>query len=192
MFVWRRQNQQWLESDDVSDEPGYAEGEVVPFMLQLTGTEKGAVYEVAIEYQCRTASGAAFDYLASVSEEKDSASHMTAPGPVRRDDASIAVPDDPSIASEQPGRIRTWDASFGSGAQGPLPAESCESTKRVVVSLLAQGPNAFLIWGGHLASAADWGQGQGASSQPAPIFMTVSINGSALSRLGIAPAAIRG
>src|SRR2546426_4498129 len=71
IFVWRRQDQQWLDSDDVKDEPGYAEGEAVPFMLQLLGAASGAVYDVTIEYQCRTPAGAAFDHLAGVSDEKD-------------------------------------------------------------------------------------------------------------------------
>jgi hypothetical protein len=192
IFVWDRQDQQWLDSDDVNDLPGYAEGEVVPFMLQLLGTEEGSVYRVVIEYQCRTASGAAFDYLASISDETDSAAHMTAPGPVRREDASIPMPDDPSIASDQPGRVRTWDASFESVAEGPTPAEPCQSTKRVAVSLLAQGPNPFLMWGGHLASANDWGQGQGAAGQSAPIYLTVSINGSEAKELRVALSTITG
>jgi hypothetical protein len=191
MYVWSRQDQQWLDSDNLQDNPGYAEGETIPFMLELVGATNGAVYDVTIEYQCRTPAGAAFDYLGSIADEKDDAINMTPPGPVRREDASILVPDDPSIPFDQPGRrLRTWDASFERMPGGPLPAEPCEDIKRVTLSLLAQGQTAVLIWGGHLAAESDWGEGQGAASQPMPIGMGVSVNSPDPQRLGVGPDAI--
>jgi hypothetical protein len=160
-------------------------------MLQIMGAANGGVYDLTIEYQCRTPDGAAFDYLAGVSDETDDVALTTAPAPARRDDASILLPDEPSIDADVPARrFRAWGASFEGPAEGPLPAGDCESTRQITVSLHAQGTVPVLMWGGHLASDEDWGEGQGASSQPDPISMRVSVNGSETKTLTVAPDAI--
>jgi len=190
LFVWSRQDKQWLDSDNTKDEPGYREGEAVPFMLRIEDTISTGVYEIAIEYECGTPDGAAFDYLSSVSEA-DGATQMTPPGPMGREDSSILIPDDPSITFDGSGRrFRMWGGSFEEIPQGPSPAGPCETEKRVSLSLLSQGDTLFLIWGGHLAARSDWGENQGASSQRAPIHIEASVNQTDAKRLGVGPDSI--
>jgi len=189
LYVWSRQDKRWLDSDDSKDQPGYREGEAVPFMLRIEDTVPG-VYRVALAYECRTGNGAAFDYLANLSEA-DSASLTTSPAPPRREDSSIPVPDDPSITFDGAGRrFRVWGGSFQQMPSGPSPADSCEADKGVGLSLLAQGGALFLIWGGHLGQGSDWGENQGASNQRSPIHVETSVNQAEVKRIGVGPDAI--
>jgi hypothetical protein len=158
-------------------------------MLRIEDTVPG-VYEVALAYECRTGNGAAFDYLANLSEA-DSASLTTSPAPPRREDSSIPVPDDPSITFDGTGRrFRVWGGSFQQMPSGPSPADSCEADKGVGLSLLAQGGALFLIWGGHLGQGSDWGENQGASNQRSPIHVETSVNQAEVKRIGVGPDAI--
>jgi hypothetical protein len=172
------------------DEPGYREGEVVPFMLKIEGAAAGGIYDVALAYGCRTGDGGAFDYLSSLSET-DTASQTTSPAPPRREDSSIPIPDDPAIALDGAGRrFRVWGGSFQEMPTGPSPAGPCESKKEIGLSLLSQGDTLFVIWGGHLATAGDWGANQGASNQRSTINVEASVNQSKAETIGVGPDAI--
>lgn len=190
LFVWSRQQQQWLTSDLARDEPGFPEGDAVPFMLRIDDAVASTLYNVQVTYGCRTSDGAAFDYLSNPSDA-DNASLTTPPGPGRREDASIPIPDDSAIAFDPGGRrFRAWGASFQQAPQGPLPDAPCQTQKRFSLSLMAQGGAIFVVWGGHLASKADWGQNQDASSQRSPIYMEVGLGPGSPLKLGIGPDAI--
>ena len=190
LFIWSRQQRQWLSSDLIREEPGYHEGDVVPFMLRVEHATPSTLYEVQLTYVCRTTDSAAFDYLATPSDA-DNASLTTPPGPARREDASIPIPDDSAISFDASGRrFRAWSASFRQAPEGPLPDGACQTEKRLNLSLMSQGGTMFMVWGGHLASKADWGENQGASSQHSPIFIEVTVGQAASQKLGIGPDAI--
>jgi hypothetical protein len=189
LYVWSRQDKRWLDSDNSRDQPGYRDGEAIPFMLRIEDTVPG-VYEVALAYECRTGEGVAVDYLANLSEG-DSASLATSPAPPRREDSSIPVPDDPSITFDGAGRrFRVWGGSFQQMPSGPSPTVSCQADKGVGLSLLAQGGTLFLIWGAHLAQGSDWGENQGASNQRSPIHVEASVNQAEAKRIAVGPDAI--
>jgi hypothetical protein len=190
-YIWSREDSQWRDSDNTRDGVGYSEGEAVPFLVVIENTMPAAVYQVSLEYQCRTSEGAAFDYLSSISDA-DNASESTAPAPARREDASMLIPDDPSITFDSTGRrFQVWGGSFDRIAVGPSPSDQCENRKSVGLSLLAQGETLFLLWGGHLASSSDWGDNQGASSQQSPLSISASVNDSEAETLAIGEDAIR-
>ena len=190
LFVWSRQDRRWLESENARDEPGYREDEAVPFMLRIEDTVPTTAYEVALQYECRTAQGAAFDYLSSVSEA-DSAAQMIPPGPARREDSAVPIPDDPSITFDGGGRrFQMWGGTFDEMPEGPSPAGACETEKRIDLSLLARSDILFLMWGAHLASSSDWGENAGASSQTSSIYIEASVNQTGARRLGVGPDAI--
>jgi len=190
LFVWSRQEKQWLGSDLVKEEPGYREGDVVPFMLRVEHAVASTLYEVQLKYTCRTSDGAAFDYLSNPSDQ-DNISQMTSPGPGRREDASIPIPDDSAIAFDGSGRrLRAWGASFQQAPEGPSPDEACQADKQFKLRLMTQGETMFITWGGHLASSGDWGQNQGALSQRSPIYIEVTVGQSSPQKLGIGPDAI--
>ena len=190
LFIWSRQQRQWLSSDLIREEPGYYEGDVVPFMLRVEHATPSTLYEVQLTYVCRTTDSAAFDYLATPSDA-DNASLTTAPGPARREDASIPVPDDSAISFDGAGRrFKAWGASFQQTPEGPLPDGACQANKQFKLGLTTQGGTVYVVWGGHLASKNDWGENQGASSQHSPIFIEVTVGQAASQKLGIGPEAI--
>jgi hypothetical protein len=190
LFVWSRQQKQWLGADLTKDDPGYREGDAVPFMIRIDNAVASALYEVEVEYGCHTPDGAAFDYLSNPSDE-DSAIQTTPPGPGRREDASIPIPDDSTISFDASGRrFKSWGGSFHQAPEGPSPNAPCQTDKRISLSLMAQGGSIFLIWGGHLASKSDWGDNQGASSQRSAIYMEVSVGQNSPQKLGVGPDAI--
>ena len=190
LFIWSRQQKQWLSSDLTRDQSGYREGDVVPFMLQIQHTAVSTLYDVQLKYACRTSDGAAFDYLSNPSNE-DSVSQITSPGPGRREDASIPIPDDSAIGFDGNGRrFRAWGASFQQAPEGPSPDGACEANKGFTLRLMTQAGTIFVIWGGHLASSSDWGENQGASSQRSPIDIEVVAGQSSPQRLAIQPDAV--
>src|SRR5207244_646546 len=104
------------------------------------------LYEVQLTYVCRTTDSAAFDYLATPSDA-DNASLTTAPGPARREDASIPVPDDSAISFDGAGRrFKAWGASFQQTPEGPLPesigpeAEAGKREESVLADALFSSP----------------------------------------------------
>jgi len=190
LFIWSRQQKQWLGLELVKEEPGYHEGDVVPFMLRVEHATPSTRYDVQLKYACRASDGAAFDYLSSPSDE-DNLSQTTPPGPGRREDASIPIPDDSAITFDGAGRrFKAWGASFQQAPEGPLPDGACQANKQFTLSLMTQSDTVFLSWGGHLASKSDWGENQGASSQRSSIFIEVTVGQSSPQRLGIGPDAI--
>ena len=190
LFIWSRQRRQWLRSDLAREDPGYREGEAVPFFLRIEDATSGSVYRVEIRYQCLTPAGAAFDYLTGVSEA-DIDALMMAPGPKRHEDASIPIPDDPAISFDPDNsRFHVWGGSFQQTPQGPLPTTPCQDEKRFRVNLMAQDDTLFLMWGAHLASSKDWGENRGASRQKSPVAVEASVDGGEREQVMVGPAAI--
>ena len=223
LFIWSRQQRQWLSSDLIREEPGYHEGDVVPFMLRVEHTTPSTLYEVQLTYVCRTTDSAAFDYLATTSDADGAVAALDplpinipiiddfivnpnrtvnlllsnpqpAGGPALGNQTAAVltiINDDSAISFDASGRrFRAWSASFRQAPEGPLPDGACQTEKRLNLSLMSQGGTMFMVWGGHLASKADWGENQGASSQHSPIFIEVTVGQAASQKLGIGPDAI--
>jgi hypothetical protein len=190
VFVWSRQQSRWLDRLDHTD--GYREGESVPLLVNLAGTLANMRYLITLRYKCGAGERAAFDYISQPAEE-DAASLLTAPGPGRTQaDANIPIPDDPGIDFDDNvnGRFQFWAAAFHALPQGPSPSSECTNTKEFGIWFTAHAPSVSLVLAGHLATAADWGEGRGASSQDDPLFSEVSVEGAETDRLQIAPEAI--
>jgi hypothetical protein len=187
LFVWSRQQSRWL--DRLDDTDGYREGESLPLLVNLEGTLENIRYQITLRYKCGAGERAAFDYI-SQPAEKDAASLLTAPGPGRpQADAKIPIPDDPGIDFDDDvnGHLQFWAAVFHASPQGPSPSSECTNTKEFRIWFTAHAPSVSLVLAGHLAAAADWGEGRGASSQDDPLFSEVSVDGGAPVRVEIAP-----
>lgn len=191
LLAWSRQQSRWVSTDLDSTAASYREGDSIPFLMRLDGAEAGKRYQVSVRYQCGTDKGAVFDFL-SAPQETDEGAVLTAPGPERqRADSTIPVPDDPSITFDDGQRpLQLWGATFQRAPEGPLPAGQCSGFKEVRMDVVVHDPAAFLIWTGHLATAKDWGEGRGASSQDTRMSMEVAVSGVADATLYVAPDAI--
>jgi hypothetical protein len=190
LFVWSRQQSRWL--DRLDDPDGYREGESVPLLVNLQGTLANLRYQIILRYKCGAGERAAFDYISQPAEE-DAASVLTAPGPGRpQADATIPIPDDPGIDFDDDvnGHFQFWAAAFHASPQGPSPSSECTNTKEFGIWFTAHAPSVSLVLAGHLAAAADWGEGRGASSQDEPLYSEVYVDGGEAVRVEIAPEAI--
>jgi hypothetical protein len=192
LLTWSRQQSRWLAGRLDENPASYRESESVPLLVRLEGAVDGATYEITMRYQCGTDERASFDYLSQVAEA-DAPALLTAPGPGRtRPDTTIPIPDDPSIAFDDVAnrRFLLWEGSFGAAPEGPHPSSQCTDTKEFQINVTAHNSAVFLMTGAHLAAAVDWGEGRGASSQDAPLFTEVSVDGAAPVRLEVTPGAV--
>jgi hypothetical protein len=191
--VWALARGQWKFGDLHAEDSGYREGQVIPFLLRIDDASPGAVYRVSLRYGCAANGIAAFDFLTGY--QRDVGSELGLPkGPA---DSAIPVPDDPAIRFDDEGReadrrFRLWGATFDSEPVGPAPDALCAEEKEVSLALEARAPTVQLLWGAHLAAAADWGEGRGAANHSSPLTMRVTVPGLApeSQELAIVPGAV--
>jgi hypothetical protein len=191
LFAWSRQNREWIE-DSLPSGAGYREGETVPALVRIDGATVGSSYEIIVRYRCSTGEGAGLDFLASPADA-DSAALLVDPAAGReRADSTILVPDDASITFDNglSGRFFLWGGAFRQAVQGPFPSGNCEGEKEFALAIFAAKETFSLIWAPHLATAADWGEGKGASSAGGPLTLEVAVAGFGELALGIAENAI--
>ena len=166
----------------------YREGEAVPFMLRIDHAVPGDTYAFDIRFDCAHRAVNGYDFLTSYDRDRGTAPALDADGPGGAvPDALITVPNDPSIAFDDGEADRTfklWGASFAAAVEGPSPSALCQpdrgqsAEKHHTVFVTARSETAFLLWGGHLASSADWGLGKGAASiSGAPYHMKLDVPG---------------
>jgi hypothetical protein len=191
--VWALARGQWKFGDLHAEDSGYREGQVIPFLLRIDDASPGAVYRVSLRYGCAANGIAAFDFLTG--NQRDVGSELGLPkGPA---DSAIPVPDDPAIRFDDEGReagrsLRLWGATFDSEPVGPAPDAPCTTDKQVDLSVRAHGQTLYMLWGGHLASSAEWGESRGAANHSSPLTMRVTVPGLApgSQELAIVPGAV--
>lgn len=189
--AWSRSLKSWQTSS--LEDGGYLEGAAIPIMIRINNTTSGTVYDLKLRYDCASGSASAFDFLAGVSSD-DFDAFTTAPGPERsRPDTTLPMPDDPSIPYDDgvARLFRVWGGIFDQPPVGPLPAAPCEGDKQLSLTVRAHADAVFLIIGAHLASAADWGEGKGASTGSTTLTLEAAVYGAPAQTITIAPGTIR-
>lgn len=194
LAVWADARRRWQFGDLEAEASDYREGQAIPFLLRIDDVSPGGVYGISLRYDCRADGAAAFDFLTGYERDVGSEPALAVEGLA---DATIPVPDDPAIGFDdedrEEGRLfRLWGASFDSALTGPAPDAPCSKDKLIGITIRVRAPTVYLLWGGHLGSSADWGQGQGAASQDSPFEMEVRVRGVApeSQKLEIAPGAV--
>lgn len=166
----------------------------MPFQLMMGDFQPGDTYKVIIRYECRANGVAAFDFLSGIAEESVGQMATAEGGPSRaRPDATIPLPDDPAIRFDDArpdASLRLWGGSFVSAPRS-LSEGPCVSEKQFEMMILARQTTTHLMWAGHLASAGDWGIGEGASSAEGLLTMGASVGAAsvevALAASSVAP-----
>ncbi len=170
LLAWSKANRAWDASGTAG--LGYREGEAVPLLLIIRGAKPSQQYAVHLYYDCSAGGANAIDFLAGVPEAALEEITGAAGGPGRaRPDAAIPLPDDPALTFDEvrpDASLRLWGGTFASAPQPPSPPGQCTRGKTVDVAIVARQETVYLLWGAHLASAKDWGEGKGASSATAP------------------------
>lgn len=193
LAVWSDRGGEWRFADLAPEGSGYREGQAVPFLLRAEGAEAGRTYRLTLRYRCRGDGVAGFDYLTDYRRGFGRAPALADEGPSRLyPDTSIPIPDDASIGlDEREGErlFHLWGGTFQESPQGPEPQGPCRGEKRIVLGIRAVRDTLFLLWGGHLASAADWGEGRGAASLEGPLSMEAGLDG-ATQAVALLPGAV--
>lgn len=157
---------QWQNGNLNAGNSNYHEGESVPFRLTITGLNNGTTQKVRIRYDYTKFGKNAYDYLTTYNYSR------TPTGIPVGTPASYNIPTDASLPFTQvAGAFKLYSGTFGA-VTGPF-VDGNEKYYDVVV--VGGTGNEVLLWGGHLASANDWGIGNGASSiSGAPFHMSSS------------------
>ena len=156
----------WRPTDLDGRNPAYREGEAVPFMLRIENAAPSTQYRVSVRFDCARQDGLGYDFLTSYDRDRGvtPALHEDGPGSPLAD-APLAVPDDEDMTLDDRERDRSfklWGGSFNSGAVGPVRDGSCldqgqTAQKTYMFTVRALADTVYLLWGGHLASSAGWG-----------------------------------
>lgn len=188
LFQWSDSNATWQFGNLNPQNSDYHEGEGVPFMLRIDNANPNSTYTFDIRYDCSHLGINGYDLLSRYDRDRGTAPALAEDAPGNTNfNAALPVPDDPSIPfdnGETDRNFKLWGGAFAGAARGPSPATLCEpdqgqkAEKLYTLSVTAAAPNVFLLWSGHLASALDWGQGQGAASiNGAPYHMKLDVPG---------------
>ena len=169
----------------------YAEGDSVPYRATMTGLTPEAIYRLTIAWDATFNGLRAIDYLTSYNRTETlsvpcDVTTCGAVGPVQ-----TGIPADPDLGSvvQVAGNFTAWGAQFtapgtviGDPAAGNLCSSSpCSiganpsayslsgaytdtSERRISIVFTAKNETVVIAWGGHVASQADWGTGNAASS----------------------------
>jgi len=181
--VWADGPGRWQFGDLHAVASGYREGQAIPFLLRIDDVSLGDVYRISLQYDCEADGSVGFDFLTGYERDARSELALAEEGPgLAIPDATVPVPDDPAIGfddldREGGGLFRLWGASFDGALTGPAPDARCSKDKLVGLTVKAYASTLYLLWGGHLGSSADWGEGQGAASQDSPFQMKVGVPG---------------
>ncbi len=189
--IWSRSDGRW-RSDALAKSAGFKEGETAPLLVRIDGAVVGDVYEINFRYQCRTKDAAAIDFIDGI-QAKDSGALLAEPAAKRpRPDATLPIPTDPSIKFDDgAGRLfRVWGVNFHQPPVGPSPRSKCQAQKELSLTLKAFDDVVFLVVGAHLSRAADWGAGNGMSSQRAAVSISASVNGLDRKSVQVSPGAV--
>ena len=164
----------WWFSDLDASSSSYREGEAVPFMLRIDNGAAGATYTITIRFDCAQGARLGYDFLSRYDRDRGTAPALAAGGPgTSAADASLAVPDNPAFTFDDGERDRSfslWGGYFANAVQEPEPDAAClgdgtgTTQGMYTLTVRALADSVFLLWGGHLASGLDWGEGHGAAS----------------------------
>ena len=169
----------------------YAEGDSVPYRATMTGLTPEAIYRLTIAWDATSNGLRAIDYLTSYNRTETLAvpcdvTTCGAVGPVQ-----TGIPADPDLGSvvQVAGNFTAWGAQFtasGTVIGDPAAGNLCSGSpcsiganpsayslsgaytdtaeRRISIVFTAKNETAVIAWGGHVASQADWGASNAASS----------------------------
>lgn len=180
----------WATGNSNSDNSHFIEGQSIPYRLTISKIRAGN-HTVVIEWDTRTGSKSAIDYITSF----DRICEEVIPNPGTPSFGLIPAPagiPQPSNSfnklSENERKIAIYGGTIGQITylqQGDVTATSAFTRISIPFNVIgSSGPNNTVViaWGGHIASASDWGEGNSASSISGSPYHTrvVSLNGSSV------------
>ena len=169
---WADLDRQWQTGNLNSSNSRYVEGDSVPFRLTITvpSDEKGSTIKVRVKYEYQGGDVNAYDFLTSFDRSRTPASP---PSGAPSDTRTIPTdPSDPPASFQIAGQFKLYGGAFVGSPSSLLlnPCGSDPDEKGYELTINLNSSYVYLMWGGHLASAADWGEGKGAGNFPGASF----------------------
>ncbi|MFM1789723.1 MAG: hypothetical protein RLZZ526_50 [Actinomycetota bacterium] len=182
---------QWQNGNLGASNSHYSEGESVPYRATLVDLTVGETYGVQLEWDTTQSGLHALDYLTSVARTEttaDGCAGITCSAPV----STLPIPIDSLVTAAGVTQVAAQSIRIDGGtfpASGAVITNSGDlcglasctltanpsayshtgtfagtSTASTTVYFTASAPTIVLSWSGHIASQADWGAGNSASS----------------------------
>ncbi len=190
---------QWQNGNLGSSNSSYREGDAVPYRTKFTGLVADSTYAVNIAWETTKGGKRALDYLTSYDYSEttaDPCAGLTCAAPT----SQLPIPIDPDVGAIQVGgqNFTIFGGTFPvAGSSIPNTGTLCatdpciissnptpyqlsgvytgDSKRSLTVYFTASSTSAVLAWGGHIASALDWGVGNSASTiSGSPYHMILS------------------
>jgi len=177
----------WATGNSNSGNSHFIEGQSIPYRMTISRLRAGN-HTVVIEWDTRTGNKSAIDYITSF----DRICEEVIPNPGAPNFGLIPTPEgipQPSNSfnqlSENERKIAIYGGTLGQITylqQGDVTATSAVTRIRIPFNVIgSSGPNNTVViaWGGHIASASDWGDENSASSISGSPYHTrvISLNG---------------
>ena len=171
---WADSAHEWQTGNLNSSNSAYVEGDSVPFRLKITvpSGQRGSTIKVRVKYEYKEGAVNAYDFLTSFDRSRTPDSP---PSGTPSDARTIPLdPSDPPQGFQIAGQFKLYGGTFTADPSSllvnPCGCDPDEKGYELTIKLGASSSYVYLTWGGHLASAANWGAGKGASSFPGASF----------------------
>lgn len=176
---------EWTKGNLNAGKAAYAEGEFVPYRVELTGLTPGASYTYRFAWDTLKGTTHALDYIGTYNASVENANPCA--GLTCGEENSHSIPVDDAITEflQKPGVITLWGGTIT--YVGPYTSGTLGDTQGISVQFTPTAPNVVMAWAGHIASPLDWGEGSETASDIAgsPYHMR---NGALLDGNGVAVA----
>ena len=178
----------WVNGNANSVQAHYVEGYSIPYREIMTDLPTGTSITIVLGYDIKHSGAHAIDYLthyqrlephASFGHPAEVVSPLSGVSGVSGTVSTFAIPAPSSAGSPKPGqptasfnalpaseRLFTLFGGTITGisyvSEGSLSADTSET--QIAITFTADSSTAVLAWGGHIASALDWGSGNSAGA----------------------------
>ena len=189
--LWANLRSEWWFDTLTEDVAAYEEGQTVPFLVRFAA-EPGEAYALTLRYDCAAGGAAAIDWLSGTQDWGSQVLHGIW-GPAQDfPEWAVPVPDTPDfeLDDDDPGVITLYGGTIPLLPQGPAPGGSCDGQRAITMTVAATDELVILVGSGHLATASDHGNGQGATSAGDAFGVEVAVEGLGSGSVAIAPAVI--
>jgi len=154
----------WINGNLNASKAAYAEGEYVPYRVQMTGLTPGEQYTYSFSWDTLKSGKHALDYIGTYDFSITSANACDGvAGPCPGTTTTIIIPPDPSVGGKEFPAVRVFTLFGGTlDVVGPFTTPSAD-VRAISVTFTPDQSNAVLTWGGHISTPADWGNNSTAS-----------------------------
>ncbi|MBN1155284.1 PKD domain-containing protein [candidate division KSB1 bacterium] len=176
---WANLWDEWITGINTPPKGSYQEDDVIPYRFYMNTLTTGS-HTLTIEYESTKAGVHAFDYLMTYNATEtpsigDDITNFPWAGP-----STYAIPLDPNVSgagvTQQPGNFTIYNGTITAVSSYTLLGTYLgDSNTQITITFEAASEEVLIVWGGHIASEDDWGDGYGAGGVTgAPFHMKLA------------------